>query len=185
MSRDTGTMKNVTNSALAAMTGAVLVLSVGCSGQTEDVVGTPSAVSTAPTSTPSPTDLPSTPAAMSNAEAGQTYLSLVEGANAATESFNTAVDSQDPAAIRVAAAAAVPAFRAFADGLSSHDWPAAVVSTVDTLVGELAADIQALGAIAAATTDADLQAEMNAFPVASGAGQKMRILLGLPDAPTS
>ncbi|MFF2621266.1 hypothetical protein [Oerskovia jenensis] len=125
-----------------------------------------------------------TPTEISTEDAGAQYLALADKFNVAAGAWYT-VDPNDFAAVRAVAAQVAEADRAFADGLVASEWPAEVQPTVDALVGEIAAETPIFLQIAASTTDQQLIDLRNQLPEQQGNGQKLRILLGLPDVPVS
>jgi len=175
--------------ALVSATAVVLAL-VGCSSDEQSAesasapinASTTVAATAAPEATAEVTPEP-TPTAMSIEEAGDYYLEHVAVANAAISAINDAYMSGAPdAEVRALAAECVEADRAFADALVAADWPETVQSTVDALIGELADGIQAFQNISESTTHEGLVAAWNSFPESPGNGQKIRILLGIPNA---
>ncbi|KZM34512.1 hypothetical protein [Oerskovia enterophila] len=125
-----------------------------------------------------------TPTEISTEDAGAQYLALVEPFNVVAGTWST-VDQNDYAAIRAAAAEVAASQRTFADGLVASEWPASVQPTIDALVSELATETPIFLQIASSTTDQQLIDLTYAIPAQQGNGQKLRILLGLPDVPVS
>ncbi|MBO0900860.1 hypothetical protein J1G43_12890 [Cellulomonas sp. zg-ZUI22] len=132
----------------------------------------------APTPTPSPT-----PTVMSKEQAGAKYLELVAPSNALVAPFNAALEADDVATVRTLCAQSATAYRGFADGLIAAQWPAEVQPAVDRLVTDLAGEISAFATAGASETDDQLWAALNARPAPSGAGQEIRMLLGLGNVP--
>ncbi|KRC37484.1 hypothetical protein [Oerskovia sp. Root22] len=167
--------------AIAAMIGVSLMLA-GCSGGAEpEVASTPTDV----TAESAPAEPEPTPTEISIEEAGAQYLALVEPYNAALPAVVASFEANDLPAARIAAGDLAAAGRAFADGLVAAEWPASAQPAVDGVVAELAAELPIYLAIAASTEDQKTIDLTYQIPEQQGNGQKLRILLGLPDVPVS
>lgn len=171
---------NTRTAAMAAALGVALLVA-GCSGGASPA----EAPSASPVETTAAVEPAPTPTEISAEDAGAQYLALVEPYNAALPAVTSSFEANDLPAARVAAGGLAAAGRAFADGLVAAEWPASAQPAVDGLVAELAAELPIYLAIAASTEDQETIDLTYQIPEQQGSGQKLRILLGLPDVPVS
>jgi hypothetical protein len=168
---------------LVAATGAMMVGLAGCgagAGPAPDAA--PAAVTV--TQTPAASAAPVVPAELTVAQAAKVYLAIVKPFNDALHRLLEEEGKSSPSLsrLRKRAAACADAEVVFLRALSATKWPASVRTEVEDLAKVSGGMLNAMRAASKATSRARYDAAFETLPPDTGAAQRMRAKLGLPEA---
>jgi hypothetical protein len=161
---------------LLALMGVVLV---GCSSPSTPAPESRSTTKTSatPTSTPTPTP---TPTVWTKPDAGAAYLGMVAPVNANLARLKAAVGANDLGKITAACKEQARLEDAFARDLDAGSWSKDVRPLVDDLIASVASQRSLFISCATAKSLSDLETPRPNADPHPGAGQVLRVRLGLP-----
>ena len=154
----------------------------GCSGGDGSADPSSTAPATPSTSTATEAPLPPTAGGVSEEDAAQQYLALVEPYNESAASWRAAATAQpfDLEALKVTSAGLADANEAFITALTGADWPIQVQPTVEALAAAAAGATEPLRRLAEAGSLEDSNRIIQPRDTGAAEAQLLRAQLGLP-----